>query len=255
MDIETTSTVKSAVRVLMLFELLGNWREMSHSEIAKELDIPKSSLSQLLKALVARQWIAYLPGSKGYALGPAFSRIAGHVQQGKDLASIAGAALEQLTVSTSESSAVNVLRGDMAVVTATVLGPQRLVSHMRLGDVAPLYATSGGKAILAFLPQSMQDDYFSKVKFEAATASTIQSVRTLRAQLQEIRDTGVAFSFQEWTPGIVGIGRPIVSDSGEVLGALNVAMPSVRYTDETRALTIEALAKAAELIHHKLTSD
>jgi DNA-binding IscR family transcriptional regulator len=71
------ATVKSADRVLTLFELLGRWgREMSHAEIADVMGIPKSSLSQLLKNLVGRGWLAYSPGAKGYVLGQALIDIA-----------------------------------------------------------------------------------------------------------------------------------------------------------------------------------
>ena len=112
-------------------------REMSHTEIAEALGIPKSSLTQLLRNMVSRDWLAYSPSSKGYTLGSAFGRLARRAGRAADLASVAGPVLAELTARTAESSALNVLKGDMAEVAATVLGPQRLVSHMRLGDLAP----------------------------------------------------------------------------------------------------------------------
>src|SRR5664280_1390245 len=105
------STVKSADRVLTLFELLGTWgHEMSHTEIAEALEIPKSSLTQLLKNMVGRGWLSYSPGSKGYTLGTAFTRLARRTGQTSDLVSLAGPVLAELTARTSESSALNVLR-------------------------------------------------------------------------------------------------------------------------------------------------
>ncbi len=53
------------------------------------------------------------------------------------------------TAKTCESAALNILKGDQAEVVAPVNGPQRLVSHMWLGDLAPLYVTSGGTIILS----------------------------------------------------------------------------------------------------------
>lgn len=243
------STVKSADRVLTLFELLGTWgREMSHTEIADALGIPKSSLTQLLRNMVGRNWLAYSPVSKGYSLGSAFARLARRAGRAADLASIAAPVLAELTARTAESSALNVLKGDGAEVVATVLGPQRLVSHMRLGDMAPLYATSGAKVILAYLPVEMQDDYVRRVTFKAATPATLHSVRALRSQLRTIRQEGLAYSFDEWTPGITGMARPVLSLSGDVLGAVNVAMPSMRYNEAVRALVADALAHATEAI-------
>ena len=246
-------TVKSADRVLTLFELLGTWgREMSHTELADALGIPKSSLTQLLRNMVGRGWLSYSPASKGYALGGAFARMARRAGQAVDLASVAGPVLAELTARTAESSALNLLKGDLAEVAATVLGPQRLVSHMRLGDLAPLYATSGAKVILAFLPAEMQDDYMRRVRFEPATPATIRTVRALRAQLRTIRQDGLAYSREEWTPGITGMARPVLSASGEVIGSVNVALPSVRFNDAARARVDDGLLHAIEAIRQAM---
>ena len=247
------STVKSADRVLTLFELLGTWgREMSHTELADALEIPKSSLTQLLRNMVGRGWLAYSPASKGYSLGGAFARMARRAGQAADLATVAGPVLTDLTARTAESSALNLLKGDLAEVAATVLGPQRLVSHMRLGDLAPLYATSGAKVILAFLPTEMQDDYLRRVKFEPATPATIHTVRALKAQLRTIRQEGLAYSHEEWTPGITGMARPVLSASGDVLGSVNIALPSVRFNDAVRTHVGDSLARAVEAIQQAM---
>ncbi len=245
--------VKSADRVLTMFELLGSWaREMSHAEIAAAMGIPKSSLTQLLKNLVGRGWLSYRPTTKGYSIGPAFALIARKARQSADLAAVAGPALAALTEQTSESSALNVLKGDFAEVAGTVLGPQRLVSHMRPGDVAPLYATSGGKVILAFLPADQQDEYLGRAAFAATTPATIRSARQLRAQLRDIRASGLAFSFDEWTPGITGMARAVLSANGDVLASVNVAMPSVRYNEGAKLRVDEALQRAVEAIGQQL---
>lgn len=239
----------------MLFELLGTWgREMSHTDIAEALEIPKSSLTQLLKNLVGRSWLSYSPASKRYSLGSAFTRLARRAGRTADLVEVAGPVLAELTARTLESSALNVLKGDMAEVAATVLGPQRLVSHMRLGDVAPLYATSGAKIILAYLPAEMQEEYLRRVEFEPATPATLRSSRTLRSQLREIREEGVAYSYDEWTPGITGMARPVLAPSGDVLASVNVAVPSVRFGDAVRAQVSDALQRAAEAIQQQLAA-
>jgi hypothetical protein len=66
----STGVVKSADRVLDLFELLGRWgAEMSHTDLVEALQIPKSSLTQLLRNLVSRGYIEFSPSTKGYRLG------------------------------------------------------------------------------------------------------------------------------------------------------------------------------------------
>ncbi len=248
------AAVKSADRVLDLFELLAHaGREMSHSEIAEILQIPKSSLSQLLKNLIARGYVEVTVNGRGYRLGETLLGLSQSAGRIRDLATQSEPFLADLTRKTGESSALNLLKGDDAEVAATVLGPHRLVTHMRLGDLAPLYATSGGKAILAYQPGDFQKEYFSRVQFERATQNTIHSVKALRQQIAKVRDSGFAYSHEEWTPGIVGIGVPVLDPAGEPLGAINVAIPVPRFNSEMQRKAEHALVQARDnLLRHLL---
>src|SRR6476620_5947065 len=113
--------VKSADRVLDLFELLSGWgREMSHVEIADALKIPKSSLTQLLQNLVARGYINFSPISKGYKLGEAFNNLAQRTSQTHSLDTLASPILDEIAEETLESVTLNRLKGDQSEVIATV---------------------------------------------------------------------------------------------------------------------------------------
>jgi DNA-binding IclR family transcriptional regulator len=158
-------------RVLDVIELLARWgREMSHTEIADTLEIPKSSLTKLLKNLTARGFVEFVPLSKGYRLGEALIRLSQQSTHSRSLVSCAQPVLAEITQQTLESCALNQIKGDQVEVVATVTSPQRLVSHLRLGDLAPLYAVSGGKVILAFLPDLMRSEYIKTVKMQAITS-------------------------------------------------------------------------------------
>jgi DNA-binding IclR family transcriptional regulator len=240
------AAVKSADRVLDLFELLAQGVDMSHTEISEALQIPKSSLTQLLKTMVARGYLEITSNGRGYRLGQAFLKLSDSVGRARDMVSLAGPLLEELTRETGESSALNQIKGDMAEVTATVLGPARLVTHMWLGDRAPLYAVSGGKMILAHMPDEFQRQYLANVRFEPATPRTLSSVAALKKQIAAIRASGFAYSHEEWTPGIVGVATGVLGADGYVLGALNVAIPAARFNEAAQAKCEHALRRAAE---------
>jgi DNA-binding IclR family transcriptional regulator len=123
---------------------------------------------------------------------------------------------------------------------------------MRDGDLAPLYATSGGKAIIAFLPDDMLNGYLKRVKLEAITKSTIRSADELRSQIETIRRTRVAYAFGEFTSGIRGIAVPILSQSASPLGAINVAMPAIRYNTRVRDHAVQILRQAVDALHQQL---
>jgi DNA-binding IclR family transcriptional regulator len=253
MELPARTAVKSADRVLDLFELLARrGGGMSHAEISDALGIPKSSLTQLIRNLCERGYLAYAPATKEYGLGGKFSELARRTSLRHDLVGMAEPLLDEITRATGESSAFNLLEGHHAKVVATANGQHRLVSHMRLGDLAPLHATSGGKAMLAFFSDAMLDEYLAAVPLKAITPRTITSAAKLRAQLREVRAGRIADVFEEFTPGIVGIAVPIVSAAEEPLGAFNVALPAVRYGPEVRGTVIAALQHAAEVLHRRL---
>ncbi|WP_345817430.1 IclR family transcriptional regulator (plasmid) [Paraburkholderia sp. PREW-6R] len=255
-DVEAGSFVKSADRTLDLFELLARWgREMSHSEIAQALDIPKSSLTKLLQSLSARGYIRYISETKGYCLGDAVVKLAQRTTQSRDLIASAAPVLADITQQTRESCALNQLKGDQVEVVATVSSQQRLLSHLRLGDLAPLYAVSGGKVILANLPEVMRSEYLRSVIFQQFTPNTLSSKEALILELDEIREKGVAFSMQEYTPGIVGVGVPVLSSTGFPIGSLNLAIPSVRYSAAVGSRAQAILQDAANRLRRQYSAD
>jgi DNA-binding IclR family transcriptional regulator len=239
------TSVKSADRVLDLFELLAHaGGEMSHSDISQTLQIPKSSLTELLKTLVARGYVEATPNGRGYRLGDTLLSLSQRAGQVRNLASHAKAFLCDITRETGESSAFNQLNGDQVEVVATVLSPARLVTYMQLGDLAPLYATSGGKAILAHMPDDFLEAYFLRVQFEAVTPATLKSVKALRQDLASVRKSGFAYSREEWTSGIIAIGAPLLDVAGAPLGAINVVIPAARF-DATKEIQVKSLLRRA----------
>lgn len=246
-DAQPIAAVKSADRVLDLFELLGRWeREMSHTEIASALTIPKSSLSLLLRNLVGRGYLEFSPSTKGYRLGRAFSVLARQSGREFDLIACAEPILKSITATLGESSALNRLKGQKVEIIATVVSPQRLVTHMHVGDLAPLYATSSGKVILAHLPDELQKEYLAKMKLKRVTHNTIRSIDTLKKQLEAARRTGLAYSQEEFTPGIVGVAAVVPGALGHPLGALHIAMPAVRSNPEVIERAAQVLQRASK---------
>lgn len=255
-DVETASTVKSADRTLDLLELLAQWgREMSHTEIAEALGIPKSSLTKLIRNLTDRGYLRFVAETKGYRLGDAILKLAQQSSQVRSLIACAEPVLRDITQQTAESCALNQLKGEQVEVVATVISQQRLQSHMRLGDLAPLYAVSGGKAILAYLPDVMREEYMRAVTFERFTKNTISTKKALLATLEDVRKKGYAHSLEEYTPGIVGVGVPILSADGFPLGSLNLAIPAVRYSKEIGERAVAILTSSAARIQRQYLAE
>lgn len=245
--------VKSADRVLAVLELLARKAQaLSHTEIAAALGIPKSSLTQLLRNLSARAYIASAPGANTFALGPAVFALAQRGRRGRDLVALTQPHVEQITRETGESSSLNLLREGEIERACGADSPHALTFSMKIGARAPLYAVSSGKAIMAFLPPAERDRHLSKLAFARITPRTIGSSRRLLSELRRAAADGVAYSFEEFTPGIIGVAVPVLDQRRYPIGALNVAIPTVRYGEATRRRVIESLRIAARSLEAEL---
>lgn len=246
MATEQAAQVKSADRVIDLFELLSrSSRGVSHSNIADRLGIPKSSLTPLLRNMVLRGYVSAGQDGRLYQLGPQLLNLVRVGRVANDVAAEATSFLLQATRDVGETSAFNQLRDDEQEVVSTVTGRHRLTTFMKVGEVAPLYATSGGKAMLAHMPRNYRDAYFKRVELKASTPATLVTRASIEEQLEIFRETGIAFSLEEWTSGIVGIAIAIVGTDGFPIGSVNFAIPASRYDNDLREAAERALRRCA----------
>jgi DNA-binding IclR family transcriptional regulator len=245
--------VKSADRVLDILELLASrGRPLSHTEIAVAIGIPKSSLTQLLRNLEARQYLKFIPGPNTFEFGVAVTDLARRAKGMVVIEKLAQSICEKMTREIDESSSLNLLREDYVERVCGSSAPHTLQITMKIGDRAPLYAVSSGKVILAFLPAIERESLLKQIVFEKITARTLATIPDLRKELSKISATGVAFSKGEFTSGIVGVAVPVRNEFGNAIGALNVAIPEVRFNAERELQIVAALKKYAVELEEQL---
>jgi DNA-binding IclR family transcriptional regulator len=246
-------TVKSADRVIAFFELLSlRGRDLTHSEIAADLGIPKGSLSKLLKNLEQRGHVQFVKETKGYRFGPAFLDLARQAIASRDIVALSGNVLATVSDATNESCALILLRGDEVEIVSAIDAPHHLLAHLNVGDRIPLYASSGGKAFLAFVDENTRSDYLDRVVLKPLTRHTLTDKVRLRREIESVQRDGVAYSRQEVSEGVMSIGIPVLSKAGHPLATLNIAMPTLRFDEEKRLLCIAELKKGASRLRSLL---
>ena len=225
--------VKSADRAFDILEFVGAASEPpGFSQLLSGLGIPRSSLFHLLNNLLARGYLAEAPGG-GYRLGPAVRRLAERIA-GPPLAVLVQPFLHKLSGEVNETSGFYVQVGDAVETVASAASSQALAYTMRVGERAPLYAVSGGKILLAQLTDEALAAYLDRVRFEPITPATLRTAVSLREQIAAARADGFAYSREEFTPGITGISTA-VRHEGRLFGALNLAIPTARFTSDREA--------------------
>ncbi|GAA5236984.1 IclR family transcriptional regulator [Verticiella sediminum] len=246
-----TGTVKSADRALDILELLAaSGRSLGHAELARRTGIPKSSLTMMLRNLVDRGYVAVDPveGPTGYRLGDSTYALARQGARVRDIVAVAQPALERLTRRVDESSALYLLRDDMAERVCSARSERALLYAMHVGVRAPLYANSAGKLFLAWKSARERERYLAALDMAPLTDRTLRSPVQLRRQLPRIRQEQAAYSLGEFTPGVAGVSVPVLDPHGKLLAGVGVALPEARLDEPCRQRLLAALrACAAEI--------
>ena len=101
-----------------------------------------------------------------------------------------------------------------------------------LGSKAPAYCTGLGKAILAHLPMDELNEYLSHTRLVPHGPNTIVSKKTLREELNKIRERGYAMDDEELAHGLSCVAAPVFDRTGRAIYALSVSFPSMRMTKD-----------------------
>jgi DNA-binding IclR family transcriptional regulator len=130
------------------------------------------------------------------------------------------------TLASRTASVVNlaVHCDERALIVDEVFGGQTPHVTRMVGSPMPLHATAIGKALLSGVSASELDRLLGKGLLRPYTRRTIVRPNLLREQLQRVRETGVAFSREEWKLGTAGVAAPVLGD-GQVVAAIAVIAP------------------------------
>ncbi|MEK7215221.1 MAG: IclR family transcriptional regulator C-terminal domain-containing protein, partial [Chloroflexota bacterium] len=88
--------------------------------------------------------------------------------------------------------------------------PHGLRCVFPIGLPVPLYAGAGPRAILAHLPEDVQQRIIARTEFIQLTESTAANPEDLEQRLAQVRTTGVAVDLGERVAGIATMAAPVL---------------------------------------------
>lgn len=220
--------VKSLQRALQLLEVLRDPPEGSSLiSLVSRTHLPKGTVHRLLTTLVERNFVekeghCYRIGVQCFVTGNAFL---GHM----DLRARALPALFDLRNRSGEAVQMAVLEG-LQVIYIERVQSHRPVPFLRaqVGAILAAYCTALGKALLAFSPMEVIDQYMRTIPLKALTSNTITSRKKLLAELAAVRRLGCAFDRGERAIEVRCIAAPIFDHEGRLVAAMSVAGPAPR---------------------------
>lgn len=226
--------------------------QLGVSELARKLDLTKSTVHRLLGSLVKAGLVAQDPLTRRYMLGRGTVQLSYTAMYSDPLLRVALPYLHYLAQETGEATYLAERRGLEAATVLQVLSP---VMEEQLGwyPTIPLHSTSAGKVLLAYAGQAEQDALLSR-ELPRATEHTITDPAKLRQELESVRRAGYATCFEEEDLGYNGVAVPLRNQDGQVIAALAIAGRSYRLTRDQAVGSVEKLKAISGEITRKVES-
>jgi IclR family KDG regulon transcriptional repressor len=239
-------TVGKALDVLEMVAAKG--RPVRFSELLNESPLPKATLYRLLQTLVSQGMLSYGDGQQTYALGIRHVRLAHQAWRQSSIAPIARPIVSALSETVGETVHLAQLDNGQVLYVDKRNAKDPIDMYSQAGKVGPGYCTGVGKALMAFLETGELDQVIAKQACYRYTPATLADEASLRADLDTIRQEGIAYDREEHEPEIICIAAPILSPKGRPIGALSVTTSTRRKSLDELNEAKPALLKAASEI-------
>jgi DNA-binding IclR family transcriptional regulator len=236
--------IARAASILRVLE--GEEAGLSLGQIAQKVELARSTVQRIVAALEAEKLLIAASPTGRVRLGPTILRLAGSIRS--DFIEFARPFLSSLAEELRETVDLAKIKKNHLVFIDQVIGPQRLRTVSAIGDAFPLTCTANGKAYLAHLDDAEIERLVGR-SYEAHTPRTLRTLKQLLADLQKVRETGVAFDREEHSEGISAAGVALKDLWGNHI-AISVPVPTQRFTGRETLIAGRLLATKQVLEKH-----
>lgn len=243
--------VDQALNVLEQF--LESHAELGLSDLSTRLNLQKNKVFRILATLENRGYIERNAKHETYRLGLKNLRLCQNFMNSMGLIRHARPVLETILEKCKETSYVSVMNDFDIIYLSAVESelPVRVVP--RVGSRLPFYCTEAGKVLAANMSLEAFRENIKTKTLKQFTSNTICDPDELFEQLRNTARIGYAVDNEELEVGVRCIGAPIRDYKKNIIGAVSVSGPSMRFSQERMEHEIIPLVKeAADEISMKL---
>jgi IclR family transcriptional regulator, pca regulon regulatory protein len=199
------------------------------SELARRLALTRSTTHRYVSTLAKLGYLLQDGPTRQYRLGPRVLDLGFSMLGSLELREIAAPHLRRLTDITGHTSNLAIRDDTDVILIDRVRGRPRPYHHLEftlhVGSRIPAYCSATGKALLAYLPRPDLNQLLDRVDLIQRGPRTVTSKTALIAELGRVRRTGIATNDEELESALRSIAVPVRSRSGEVIAAVNIAIP------------------------------
>ena len=254
------TSLEKGLRVLYAFQNLH--RALGLTEIAAVTGLSVSAVQRFVHTWQALGYLRKEPGSRRYTLAPRLLDFSCMYQQTSGLVAVAMPHLIALSEQCQET--VNLLEPDGTDLLYVARLPRHEIRYPAgvIGARIPAFCTSGGRAILAYLPEAAVQRLLDDADLTPRTPYTITDRHALLACITDARHRGYGLVDQEGMLGEISVAAAILTPAGDPIAAVSVPVPTPRWTVATVqehlapkvVVTARAIARAYGAGTHLVTT-
>jgi IclR family pca regulon transcriptional regulator len=220
---------------------------LSLTEISSKVGLDKSTVFRFVYTLEKLGYLARDPDTKRYRPGLKVLRLGFASINSLDLRQIAQPYLKALAAQTGETTNMTVRDGAEVVYIARNKTRQIININLQVGSRLPVYCTSMGKAQLIDRSRVELHRLLGAGPYPVMGPNTITTLDDLVAELDRVRQQGYAINDEELAAGLRSAAAPIRNAEGEIVGAINVSVPSARVSRQELEARLAPLVRSAAL--------
>jgi DNA-binding IclR family transcriptional regulator len=212
-------------RGLTILQLFGDdGRILRLADIARQLNVPRSSAFRLVYTLESLGFIERTKDGYGYCLGSRVLSLGFAYLSSTEVVNVAREPLNALNRRTGLG--VNLAVRDVTEIVHLVRIPSRgpFTSNLQVGQRRPAYAAPMGRILLCELPdEELAALYPDKSALRRYTPDTPTTLDQLRRVLARDRARGYVISLGTFIPSGCSVSAPIRDVTGKIVAAINLS--------------------------------
>ncbi len=218
--------------------------ELTVTDVALRLGIPKANASRIMKAMREAGLLETIDASKRHRPGRMLLDISAAFRGSSPLIRLGAEVVARVSAECGHTGYVSVLLGREVTAVTDTPGSNTLRVVSNIGRRLPAHAASTGRALLARLTDAEIIRLYPD-GLPHGPAKAPQTLDDLLARLQQIRADGYAFASEEATPGVDAIAVAIGGPGTTEAAALCMVFPAAVVGPDQRAAILSSLLQGA----------
>lgn len=239
-------------KACLLIEILSTQKSWELADLCKAVGMPKTTVHRMLLTLEDNGYVFQEKQRGEYCLSFKLFSIGSRMLRHSSLVDIARPYCRELLQAVDETVNLCVVSGTEMLVVDKQVTSQMLRQDSIVGSSFPLFQSASGKIFLAFAEQEETEKVLALIKEESPSIRSEEVMRNLREELEKVRQTGLAYDYEEVFKGVRCTAAPVYDFQNSLVATLSISAPTVRLSKSASENIEKHIIQAAQKISLRL---